>query len=140
MLLIDTYVGQSAIEGVGVFAAEPIAAGQVIYRFEPGFDRLIAETEFASMPESIRRFLERYTYPHPAQPGLWVLDTDNGRHMNHSEAPNTDFRDAVIGRAIADIAPGEEITCNYSEFEPGFTMLASLVAAHARSERVLAAE
>ena len=127
MLLVDTYVGPSAIEGVGVFAAEPIAAGQVIYRFEPAFDRLIALQEAAALPEPIQRFIERYTYPHPTTPGVVVLDADNGRHMNHSEHPNTDFRDAVVGRAIRNIAPGEEITCNYAEFEPGFVMLTSMV-------------
>jgi hypothetical protein len=131
MLLVDTYVGPSAIEGVGVFAAEPIKSGQVIYRFEPAFDRLIRLAEAESLPESIRRFIDRYTYPHPAEPGVVVLDADNGRHMNHCESPNTDFRDAVVGRAIRDIAPGEEITCNYAEFEPGFVMLASMVSAHA---------
>ncbi|XBQ15019.1 MAG: SET domain-containing protein [Oceanicaulis sp.] len=132
MLLIDTYVGPSAIEGVGVFAAEPIAAGQLIYRFEPGFDRLISPAELAAMPEPIRRFVDRYTYPHPADHSLLVLDADNGRHMNHSLDPNTDFSDAVYGRAIKDIAPGEEITCNYAEFEPNFVMLDSMVDAYSR--------
>lgn len=132
MLLIDTYVGPSAIEGVGVFAAEPIRAGQMIYRFAPEFDRLIELSEMDSLPEAIRRFVDRYTYPYPGKPGVLVLDADNGRHMNHSLTPNTDFRVSVYGYAIADIAPGEEITCNYSEFEPGFEMMPSLVAAHAR--------
>ncbi len=131
MLLIDTYVGPSAIEGVGVFAAEPIRKGQLIYRFEPNFDRLISLAELDQMPESIRRFIERYTYPHPLETGKLVLDADNGRHMNHSLEPNTDFKDSVFGYAIKDIAPGEEITCNYAEFEPGFYMLPSMVSAHA---------
>ncbi|GGH01616.1 SET domain-containing protein-lysine N-methyltransferase [Glycocaulis albus] len=130
MLLIDTYVGPSAIEGVGVFAAEPIRKGQLIYRFEPDFDRLIGQADLAAMPESIRRFIERYTYPHPKDGSMLVLDADNGRHMNHSLEPNTDFRDSVFGYAIRDIAAGEEITCNYAEFEPGFYMLPSMVAAH----------
>lgn len=140
MLLIDTYVGPSAIEGVGVFAAEPIRAGQLIYRFEPGFDRLISPAELAAMPEAIRRFVDRYTYPHPSDHSLLVLDADNGRHMNHSLQPNTDFSDAVYGRAIADIAPGEEITCNYAEFEPNFVMLHSMVDAYSGSQRIYAAE
>ncbi|MCC5996923.1 MAG: SET domain-containing protein [Oceanicaulis sp.] len=133
MLLIDTFVGPSAIEGVGVFAAEPVRAGQPIYRFEPGFDRLISPADLAAMPEAIRRFIDRYTYPHPADPGLLVLDADNGRHMNHSSHPNTNFADAVFGYAIRDIAAGEEITCNYAEFEPGFVMLPSMVSTHARA-------
>lgn len=140
MLLIDTYVGPSAIEGVGVFAAEFVRAGQPIYRFEPGFDRLISPSDLASMPEPIRRFVDRYTYPHPADPGLLVLDADNGRHMNHSIDPNTNFADAVYGYAIRDIAPGEEITCNYAEFEPAFEILPSMVAAHSGAQHMAAAE
>lgn len=136
MLLIDTYVGPSPIEGVGVFAAEPIKAGQLIYRFDPDFDRLISRSEFQALPASIQRFVDRYTYPHPAQPDVFVLDADNGRHMNHCEDPNTDFRDAIYGRAVRDIAPGEEITCNYAEFEPGYVMLTSLVAAHHHAPRL----
>lgn len=132
MLLVDTYVGPSVIEEVGVFAAEPITAGQVIYRFDPCFDRLISRAELASYPASIRRFVERYTYPHPTDRLRLVLDVDNGRHMNHSPEPNTDFRYAIFGYAIRDIAAGEEITCNYADFEPGFEMLPSLVSAFNR--------
>jgi SET domain-containing protein len=41
--------------------------------------------------------------------------------MNHSEAPNTDFTGFEAGYAIRDIEVGEEITCNYHEFDPTFT-------------------
>jgi hypothetical protein len=128
MLLIDTYVGPSAIEGVGVFAAEPVAAGQLIYRLDPRFDREIPRLSIADMPEPIQRFLERYAISHPLDRGLLLLDTDNGRHMNHSPDPNTDFRDPYEGYAIRDIAPGEEILCDYAQFEPGFQMLPSITA------------
>lgn len=127
MLLVDTFVGPSVIEGVGVFAAEPIRAGRIIYRFDPLFDRLISQAELTLFPESLRNFILRYTYPHPSDQRFLVLDVDNGRHMNHSLNPNTDFRDATFGYAICDISTGEEITCNYAEFEPAFEMLPSLV-------------
>ncbi|RUU09259.1 SET domain-containing protein-lysine N-methyltransferase, partial [Mesorhizobium sp. M7A.T.Ca.TU.009.01.3.2] len=38
MMLIRTYVTASAIEGVGVFAAEPIGKGASIWRLDPDFD------------------------------------------------------------------------------------------------------
>lgn len=133
MLLVDTFVGPSVIEGVGVFAAEPIKAGQIVYRFEPCFDRLIARAELDAYPDSIRRFLNRYTYPHPTERLMVVLDADNGRHMNHSLEPNTDFSHSIYGFAIRDIAVGEEITCNYTEFEPDFQMLPSLVTSCSKS-------
>ncbi|TIP79437.1 MAG: SET domain-containing protein-lysine N-methyltransferase, partial [Mesorhizobium sp.] len=41
MLLIRTYIAASAIEGVGVFAAEPISKGASIWRLDPDFDRMI---------------------------------------------------------------------------------------------------
>ena len=40
--------------------------------------------------------------------------------MNHNVRPNTDFRVFDKGYAIVDIAAGEEITCNYFEFDPEF--------------------
>jgi SET domain-containing protein len=129
MLLVDTFVGPSVIEGVGVFAAEPIKAGQIIYRFDPSFDRLISRAELNTFPASIRRFIDRYTYPHPTERLMVVLDADNGRHMNHSTDPNTNFSHSTYGFAIRDIEIGEEITCNYAEFEPGFEMLPSLASA-----------
>ena len=49
-----------------------------------------------------------------------VLDCDDGKFMNHSEQPNTDFRVFDKGYALTDIAVGEEITCNYYEFDPAF--------------------
>lgn len=38
MLLVPTYVAPSAIQGLGVFAAEPVTEGAPIWRFEPGID------------------------------------------------------------------------------------------------------
>ena len=43
MLLIPNYVGPSAIEGVGVFAAAPIAEGSVIWRLDERFDLTFSE-------------------------------------------------------------------------------------------------
>ena len=50
-------------------------------------------------------------------------EVDNGRFMNHDEQPNTDFTNPTVGFATRDIAKGEELTCNYSEFAPGFEFI-----------------
>lgn len=120
MLLIPTYVAPSPIEGVGVFAAEPIAAGTVIWRLEPGLDRLLSQEEIVSLPPSAQAFAERYGYPAPGDPNLVILEMDNGRFMNHALRPNTRFDEPDAGYARRDIAPGEELTCNYAEFIAGF--------------------
>ena len=75
------------------------------------------------MPTVTQAFIERYAYPLPTDPKILVVEVDNGRFMNHTTAPNTDFKDPAVGIALVDIAADTEITCNYSEFDPGFEML-----------------
>ena len=123
MLLIPNYVGPSAIEGVGVFAAAPIRKGTAIWSLDERFDHLLTAADIAALGPEQRLFVERYGYTHTTRPELTVLEMDNGRFMNHSADPNTDFTDPVVGWTIRDIAEGEEITCTYAEFEPGFEIL-----------------
>jgi SET domain-containing protein len=123
MLLVQTYVAPSPIEGVGVFAAEAIPAGALIWRLDPAFDRLIGYADVAHLPPTFRTFAERYGYPYPHDTASLVLELDNGRFMNHSMTPNTCFTDPDAGYAVVRIEPGEELVCDYSEFDPTFEML-----------------
>lgn len=123
MLLIRTYVAQSAIEGVGVFAAEPIRKGASIWRLDPDFDRLIPMEKYEAAPPHLKELLDRYAYPSPDRPGFMVYEVDNGRFMNHAELPNTDFSQYGGATATRDIAAGEEITCDYGEFFEDFARL-----------------
>jgi hypothetical protein len=128
MMLVRTYVAQSAVEGVGVFAAEPIRKGQIVWRFDPKFDRLIPVEEYRSAPPHLRDFLDRYAYPSADHPDFLIYEVDNGRFMNHSDKPNTDFsRPEAI--AIRDIEKGEELTCNYAEFYADYELLPNLAKA-----------
>jgi SET domain-containing protein len=120
MLLVSTYVAASDIEGVGVFAARPIAKGETIWRLEPDFDRLIPLDAYGAMSETKKELLDRYAYPSPDQPGFLVYEVDNGRFMNHADEPNTDFSTYGGGTATRDIAVGEELTCDYRQFHAGF--------------------
>jgi len=121
MLLVRTYVGQSTIDGLGVFAGEFIASGSLLWELHPKFDIFIDAAERERLPAYMLEYIARYGYPHLELPGVTVLDSDNGKFMNHTERPNTDFRIFDKGFALVDIALGEEITCNYHEFDPGFT-------------------
>lgn len=123
MMLVPTYVAPSAIEGVGVFAAADIPAGARIWELAPGLDRLIGKTELAELPPVLQAFAERYGYPYPHDPEVLIVELDNGRFMNHSDAPNTRFDDPDAGFTRRAIKAGEELTCDYSEFDPGFQIL-----------------
>jgi uncharacterized protein len=123
MMLVPTYVAPSPVEGVGVFAAAPIPAGTLIWQLAQGLDRLIRASEIADLPPLFQQFVERYSYPYPHDPEQLIVELDNGRFMNHSEAPNTIFSDPDAGYTIRDIAAGEELLCNYAEFDPSFEIL-----------------
>jgi SET domain-containing protein len=123
MMLIPTYVAPSRIEGVGVFAAEDIPAGSLIWRLDPKLDRLLSRADIARLSEVHQAFVERYGYPYPHDPSMTIVELDNGRFMNHSTAPNTRFSDPDAGYAKITIPAHEELTCNYAEFDPSFEML-----------------
>ena len=123
MLLIDTYVAPSAIEGLGLFAATDIKRGTPVWKFDQKFDLLFERAEIAGFPEAQRRLMERYSYPVAAGSSVMIYETDNGRFINHSEDPNTDCTDPAIVTARRDIAAGEEITNNYAEFWPEYFQL-----------------
>jgi SET domain-containing protein len=120
MLTVSTYVAPSAIEGLGVFAGEYIERGRLMWSLNPKFDIFVSREEIEGYVPHLQNFISRYSYPHLEMPGMVVIDCDNGRFMNHSLTPNTDFRIFDKGYALFDIAQGEEITCNYHEFDPTF--------------------
>lgn len=112
MLLIKTTVLPSPIAGLGLFAAEPIAAGQVWWQFDARIDRTYTLEEVDELPEQVRDWLKTYAY---LQGGRWVLCGDHGIFVNHSDNPNS----VTIGHqslALRDIPAGGEIVENYREF------------------------
>jgi uncharacterized protein len=120
LLLVKTYIAASDIQGVGVFAAEPIRRGAVVWRTDATFDKLIPIATYRSAQSYLKQLLERYAYPSADRPGFLVYEIDNGRFMNHSAAPNTDFSGFGFGTAVSDIAADEELTCDYRQFYEGF--------------------
>ncbi len=114
MLLVPCRLGRSEIEGLGVFAAVPIAAGTEVWRFDRRFDLLVEEAELARAPATVRDFFARFAYELAAYPGCLALDGDDGRFMNHADQPNLAFSPAGSARALRDIADGEELTCDYA--------------------------
>ncbi len=117
MMLVKNYLTQSAIHGIGVYADEPIKAGQRIWT--RGLELIFEETEMAALPKVTQEYLHRYCYREKEAPEKYILDFDNGRFMNHQDEPNT--CDACIDNvwylvATRDIAQGEELTCDYRDF------------------------
>lgn len=123
MMLVPCYLAASQIEGLGVHSLEPIRRGQLIWRFDPRVDRMISLDSFSDADERLSDFLKRYTYIPPHDTSVCILDGDEGRYMNHSERPNTDFSSIDAGYALTDIAAGVELTCDYREFDTTADMM-----------------
>jgi hypothetical protein len=127
MLLVKTYLAPSPIHGIGLYAAEPIAEGTVIWRYDERIDRRLAPQERDALPEPARSFVATYSYPEVPGSDMHVLDGDHARFMNHSDEPNTycapprSYREADTV-AIRDIAAGEELLCDYRQFHPGHSL------------------
>jgi SET domain-containing protein len=120
MLLIKTTVKESKIPnaGVGVFLAEPVKKGQIIWRFEPTVDIIISAEKMSNLHPDIQRFHKKYSYRTVINnQECYVFCSDNGRFMNHSETPNTDDNGNETCMALMDLPEGEEITCDYRSFD-----------------------
>ena len=94
-----------------MFAAEPISKGSLVWRFDQRFDLTVPVAEYRTYPRFLRQLFDRYAYP--------------------NRGPTPTFS-GVDGFALADIAAGEEITCDYAEFYENFE--AALSGSHAFDE------
>ena len=115
MLAVKTRLGESQIEGVGLFAAEAIPKGTVVWRYDPRLDLKLDMRDIEPSDTITREWLMRYGYQPNDEP-VYIVCGDNARFMNHSETPNCDdVNDLTI--ALVDITEGEEITCDYARFD-----------------------
>jgi SET domain-containing protein len=115
MMMVETVLRPSQIHGLGVFLAEPVRRGQLIWRFDSRVDRVYTPGEIESLPAHIQRYLRTYSTWH-AEAGLYVLCGDNGRYFNHSKTPTTVSNAISFGEdhAALDLAAGAELTSDYS--------------------------
>ena len=114
MLKVKTVIKTSSIQGLGLFAAEFIPKGAVIWERTSQSVAVLSLDEVLSSPEPFREFLLNYTY---RENGGYILCLDNDRIVNHSDSPNTFEGDTLYTTAAVDIGVGEEITGDYFEFD-----------------------
>lgn len=115
MLSVPTYLAPSRISGVGLFSAKAIPVGTRIWEFTEGVDWQIAPEELDRFPEPYRSRMRHYVYLNGS--GLYVLCGDNARFMNHEPDPNCSDADSRFTVTIKDVEPGDELTCDYREFD-----------------------
>lgn len=124
MMLSRAKTGISAIHDVGLFAKEFIPKGTKVWEFTEGFDLVLTKEEVQNLSEAAREQFLNYAYL-SKKSGKYVLCTDDARFFNHQIPPNITCRvpegsgivEALECFATRDIQAGEELTCNYEEFD-----------------------
>jgi SET domain-containing protein len=124
MLLVKTKLNASEIHGIGLFADDFIRKDTIVWKFHPLIDLIITREQIAELAAEAREQIKKYSY-RDIHSGLYVLCGDDARFFNHSENPNCldtyEFPDREgVTFACRDIAPGEELTCDYGLFDLDF--------------------
>jgi len=119
MLTIKTYLDRSTVHGIGLFAGEQIPAGRVIWVFNPAVDLEFSLEQWQELRRKISApsfaSLVRHSYKEDDRVYLCL---DNAQFMNHDPEKDNIRQDPTDNtmHAMRDIAPGEELFCNYFDY------------------------
>lgn len=97
--------------GYGLFATAPIPRGTITWVLDALDIRMTSE-QVAALPAAYQPLVERYAFLDAK--GRHILCWDFGRFMNHSCEPTTTSIGTLCDVALRDIAPGEQLTCEYA--------------------------
>lgn len=119
MLIVRTKIGQSKVEGIGLFADQFIPKGTVTWKFDPKFDIYFDPSEVGKMSELQKDLIIHFAYL-SKKSGKYVYSIDNTRFTNHSTSPNiaedeklSESDAEICTVAIRDIQMGDEMTIDY---------------------------
>ncbi len=119
MIHIKYKLNVSSLHGVGLFAAEPITKGTLIYTASPVLDVNISKEQFDALDEKEKQEVRWWGFFDTAS-DKWHVDFDVTHFINHADeatvTQDPGHSDAYL-IAIRDIEAGEELTQNYLEFE-----------------------
>lgn len=124
MILVKSKTRQSKIHGVGLFADEQIIKGTKVWEYTPWFDFSLTKEQVDKLSTASREQFLNYAYL-SKDTGKYVLCSDDARFFNHQKNPNVTckipeypkFDEDLECFAVRDIIKGEELTCDYSEFD-----------------------
>ena len=108
-------VGDTGNTGFGLFATEPISAGETVFIVEGEVMKDAYDDRYAVGPNWLSIADRTWLDPFPENPWTFV---------NHSCRPNCGLAGPVTVVAMRDIARGEEVTIDYSvtEADPHWSM------------------
>lgn len=119
MMHVKYQLQASLLHGIGLFTAEDIKKGQLIYTASPLLDLNLPLEEFDSLKDNEKKEIQWWGFYIEAEK-VWHVDFDVSKFINHSFDPtlmqDLRHRDAYLV-ATKELKKGEELTQNYLEFE-----------------------
>lgn len=119
MLTIKTYIKESLVDGIGLFATYQISKGDLVWQYHPDVDLTFSEERWAQMQKSLSPWsydsLRNYSYK---ENGQYIVCLDQAQFMNHSDLNFNvgNSKDLKKMYALRDIEAGEELLCNYFDY------------------------
>jgi D-alanine-D-alanine ligase-like ATP-grasp enzyme len=106
----------NAIAGFGIYAAQPIRTGDILFKGEEKPQRIVTRAHVERhWSEEEKTLFRHYAYPISNEVYiLWDHNPSEWAPQNHSCEPNTAYHGLNVV-ALRDIAPGEELTLDYAE-------------------------
>jgi SET domain-containing protein len=115
MLTVNTRIAPSTIHGIGLFAAQEIEAGTIVWKHSLSLDPVWLKVDVDELFGNEKVTMLNYCYVNSR--GEYVLCGDDARFWNFSETPNCDVVMARKGEnpvvAVKKIKRGEEMTISF---------------------------
>jgi hypothetical protein len=115
MMTVSVKVRESKIHGTGVYAAQDIRKGSVIWMFTPGLDHVMTDYSVNHAEPRVQKFVMDRGYHSLTKP-QWVVCCDEAQFLNfppEDQAANIELGGEQDGEnlllAARDIANGEEL-------------------------------
>jgi hypothetical protein len=105
--------------GRGVIATQPIAKGTILWT-QCLYDIVLTPKHLNTLPVEYQEIASVYGYVDEV--GDTILCWDLGRYLNHSCDPAMLSLGRNIEICVKDLAPGDELTCDYGTFNYGVTL------------------
>jgi len=115
MLLVKTRIDKSKSHGTGLFADQFIRKGTKTWKYHPKFDSSFTSKQINSLPSFAKKRLLDFLY-FDFKINKYILCCDDQRFINHSNKPNIQSRPS-FDIAMRNIKKGEELMCNYEDYE-----------------------
>lgn len=119
MIHIKYKLDKSNNHGIGLFAAEDLQKGQLVYTASPLLDVNITQEQFDTLSDREQEEFRWWGFFDTAT-DRWHVDFDVSKFINHStEGTVTQDKnnDEVYLVTTRDVKSGEELTQDYLEFE-----------------------